>query len=882
MVDVKIENTGVLDPVSLFALTGGVRMSREWEGLGRSLIVGEGSVRVRDELVREFDGLGIAVFQDDVVAAAEFENATLGGSLMGASLPLGEAEEQAVDERIHAVELGGEFYVLRYFEVGREQGSTLLVAAAQQIDGATIVDRVQRQAGLLSIALVLPLLLFYVLDAATRIARLRLRLTTLLVTTSLVPIVVLFAVLYNVVAGDRVHLRESRARASTQEVKGRLDGVLSSIERTAREIMESEVVSEARHSRELDRTRIEAYLEEVVALEPAPGVDLAVRLEVETAGGQRVLFHDRQGCESMSRFDVMRSGVQYHWDELVVQGVEERRGNGLNARVSVAGVIGPGWVADVSRATEGVISLLSLSGWPIGGDVASDIGTRLKAAERVREENRVVFRQDADGTLVASDLLRDDDGVPIAMVEAVLPQDAFLLNVPLARVRLANFFFWFCIIGLVVAVFMGAVATRRITGPIEVLERAVHQVARGDLEVDLAVETKGEVGQLAQSFASMTAQLRERSVERDRIERAMTQLTRSIDLDATAAAALDALAESPPAQSAVLYRNDPDRTHLELLGSRGSIVPPFANALLRTSAVQEVLDSGSPRVLSVGDESEWGLSSGSEAGPADRTGGPERYTLLLPLMLSGKSVGLAVLRYGNRVRQRELDGSLAILQHLAGQAAVSLENARLYRLAVADPVTGLYVDGYCKNRLAEEVDRAQHGAGRVALVRVEVDGLGRLERQYGLEKLREALQQLARCMKAEVREMYLVSRSEDAFSILLPETGRAEAAELGWAHPGGGRHGAHRRRRCPAGFARGRRGVSGRRRECGDPGRCGSARPGCVAAADGPRSAVGTGAFGGGRSGRRTPVRLQVARHAPAAAAGRARGAKQRVRASPG
>ena len=106
-------------------------------------------------------------------------------------------------------------------------------------------------------------------------------------------------------------------------------------------------------------------------------------------------------------------------------------------------------------------------------------------------------------------------------------------------------------------------------------------------------------------------------------------------------------------------------------------------------------------------------------------------TLLLPLIVSDRCVGIAVLRYPRGTRRAALEPEFTMLGHLGGQAAISLENAQLYRLAVADPETGLYVESFFRSRFAEEVDRAQRRRSRLALLAVPARHLA--EHRLGVE-----------------------------------------------------------------------------------------------------------------------------------------------------
>ncbi len=767
--EVVLENGGELSGISLFAVTGGVRGRPVRPGGGSSLQDAGDELAVLPSDTALVHGLDLAVLEGGIVAAVDFRDRELGAALKGSQYPLGGADAADAGTETLRVTLAGEPYLVRRFPLAREEGPSLSIAAAQKVQGLALLGRMRRQAGIASLLLIIPLLLFYVMDRTTRIARLRLRLTTILIATSLAPIVILFAVLYNVVASDRARLRESQGSAAMQEVLARLGEMFRQTQRTAREIMDSDLVRKISEGGALDRADVETYLQQVVALRPAPGLDLAVRLEVEGTDGQRRRFHDGPGRESASRFDLTEGGIHYHWGQLVFLWPVDRLGGEREVRAIVAGEVMPGLAGDLGRATSTRVSLLTLRGFPMSGSASGDPEARARDIEGIRLQNRLAFRTNAAGELLVSGLLRGPRDEPAALVEVALPPDPFRLDLGFTRFPLQAFFFWLCVLALAAAVFMGAIATWRITGPVEALQRAAQRIADGDLDVTVEEGARGEVGQLAQSFNTMTVKLKHRAAERQRLQRALEALTANLEPEATAAAALAALAEEPPAAASALYRRDPEREHVFLLEqARGDAERPFPVRLAHDPAWEALLAGREGVILD---------AASAEARGLPRQGDllSDHLALVLPVFLADRTIGVAVLNYGADVRRADLEEALPVLNHLAGQIAVALENARLYRLAVADPLTGLYVESYFQNRLSEEVDRAQHRGGKLSLLHVELHELERLERSLGPRAVRNALVQLAREIKAEAREMYLVARAGHSFFALLPETG-AEAA----------------------------------------------------------------------------------------------------------
>ena len=88
-----------------------------------------------------------------------------------------------------------------------------------------------------------------------------------------------------------------------------------------------------------------------------------------------------------------------------------------------------------------------------------------------------------------------------------------------------------------------------------------------------------------------------------------------------------------------------------------------------------------------------------------------RRLVMLPLVAKGQSIGLVELI--SRGRPTSDASRLELARTMANEAAMALENARLYEdareLADRDPLTGFYNHRYLHERLGEEVVRAQRG-----------------------------------------------------------------------------------------------------------------------------------------------------------------------------
>lgn len=113
-----------------------------------------------------------------------------------------------------------------------------------------------------------------------------------------------------------------------------------------------------------------------------------------------------------------------------------------------------------------------------------------------------------------------------------------------------------------------------------------------------------------------------------------------------------------------------------------------------------------------------------------------------------------------------------LLEALAQQAAMAVEHARLYELAITDGLTKLFIHRYFQARLEEEMVRAKRYHTACSLILFDIDHFKKFNDTYGHQQGDVVLIEVAKLTKLTVRETVDIPAryGGEEFTIILPET----------------------------------------------------------------------------------------------------------------
>jgi GAF domain-containing protein/HAMP domain-containing protein len=243
---------------------------------------------------------------------------------------------------------------------------------------------------------------------------------------------------------------------------------------------------------------------------------------------------------------------------------------------------------------------------------------------------------------------------------------------------------------LVIVVVIGLLLTNRLANPIRRLATAAQQIGAGQWDAPLPRAGRDEIGVLSQAFSTMTAQLRDlyagleekvatrtRDLERRSIQlEAATQVARGAaairDVDQLLEETVHLISDSFGFYHAAIFLLDEAREYaiLQAASSEGGQRMLARRHQLKVGEVGIVgyaAGTGEPRIA---------LDVGADAAFFDNPDLPQtRSEMALPLQVRDRVIG--VLDVQSREPAAFSEEDVAVLQTMADQVALAIENARL-------------------------------------------------------------------------------------------------------------------------------------------------------------------------------------------------------------
>ncbi len=150
--------------------------------------------------------------------------------------------------------------------------------------------------------------------------------------------------------------------------------------------------------------------------------------------------------------------------------------------------------------------------------------------------------------------------------------------------------------------------------------------------------------------------------------------------------------------------------------------------------------------------------------------------LCVPLIAKGEAIGVINItnkKHDKLFNQKDLE----FITSLANQAAIAIDNAKLYELATKDGMTKLYIYRHFITLLENEIRRCSRYKRNMSLIMMDIDNFKKINDTYGHLTGDSILKSLATTLQETIRKIDIPARyGGEEFVVILPETDKKEAA----------------------------------------------------------------------------------------------------------
>lgn len=152
--------------------------------------------------------------------------------------------------------------------------------------------------------------------------------------------------------------------------------------------------------------------------------------------------------------------------------------------------------------------------------------------------------------------------------------------------------------------------------------------------------------------------------------------------------------------------------------------------------------------------------------------------LCVPLIAKGEIIGVMNItnkKHDKLFNQKDLE----FITSLANQAAIAIDNAKLYELATKDGMTKLYIYRHFYTLLENEMRRCKRYKRNMSLIIMDIDNFKNINDTYGHLTGDLILKRLAITLQETVRKIDIPARyGGEEFVVILPETSKKDACVI--------------------------------------------------------------------------------------------------------
>ena len=400
----------------------------------------------------------------------------------------------------------------------------------------------------------------------------------------------------------------------------------------------------------------------------------------------------------------------------------------------------------------------------------------LKTAESYRVEEKYL----SDYTMNVYSKIYDEEKKFAGYICVMVPKE-FLAG---ANMYVLNHLYVILVISLVLATISGYLLSSNIAVPLKKFARIAQITSEGDFKQRISMQRSDEIGELSCAFDKMSDRLDKynESLKRKMFETTtLYEVSRSMNFmnnkEQLLTIILTKMIEALNAEkgSIMLYNAEECLLFCEMaVGYSGKFERRVKFAPGEGKAGQAFLQGDT--IVSNDIQSDQTFVRTQSTHNTDNL----TYNMMcVPMKAKDEAVGVI-----NIVNKKGGDGfnedDRALAASLATQAAMTIENARLYELSITDGMTKMFIHRYFQIRLDEEIKRSVRFGASLSLLMLDIDHFKKFNDTYGHQVGDMVLIKVADIIRDTIRgEIDIACRyGGEEFAIIAPQTGFEDAKKM--------------------------------------------------------------------------------------------------------
>lgn len=328
------------------------------------------------------------------------------------------------------------------------------------------------------------------------------------------------------------------------------------------------------------------------------------------------------------------------------------------------------------------------------------------------------------------------------------------------------------LIGLIISLIVTYFVRSDITRPLNQLVEALQRFGKGEMDVEIKIDTGDQFEALGDGFNHMVRRVFKREARLKKHNAVAKLLMSTLDLDELLEQTLGVVVEISESQIGVIYLWDEANQLLTPRAHYGTENPAaclkmgegFPGQVAKDKRIRVIPSTDAPSPEKI----EMGIT---QCVPKE--------VAFIPLVYQDKTLGVLVL---GSVENYQKD-VVQLFDDLADQLSIALDNAimhhRIQEISVTDGLTGLYNRRFINERLEELWAFAVRHNEPLTIMLSDIDDFKSINDTYGHDRGDEVICQVANYFTMGARKEDLVARyGGEEFVVVMPNTEAEEARAL--------------------------------------------------------------------------------------------------------